>query len=132
MIDGSDDTLKDGTRKSRGQTGYHAGVAAEDCVAQDYERRGYPLACKRWRGAGGEVDLILRDGQGLVFVEVKKSRDFARAAERLSARQMLRLQAAAEEFLATEPNGSLTEVRFDVALVNGMGEIRVIENAFGH
>ena len=118
-------------RRARGRTEYHAGVSAELSVAQDYERRGYPIARRRWRGTGGEIDLIAQDGDGLVFIEVKKSRSFERAVERLSQRQMARLQCAAEEYLGTQPKGSLTDVRFDVALVNGRGELRVIENAFG-
>ncbi|MGJ8628023.1 MAG: YraN family protein [Sulfitobacter sp.] len=119
-------------RHHRGQVAFHAGVAAENSVAQDYERRGYTVASKRWRGKGGEIDLVIRDGAGLIFVEVKKSRDFARAATSLSARQMQRIYASAEEYLDQEPNGSLTDVRFDVALVDGSGETRIIENAFGH
>ena len=119
-------------RHHRGQVAFHAGVAAENSVAQDYERRGYTVASKRWRGKGGEIDLVIRDGAGLIFVEVKKSRDFARAAASLSARQMQRICASAEEYLGQEPNGSLTDVRFDVALVDGSGATRIIENAFGH
>lgn len=118
------------TRQSRGKTSHYAGEAAEMRIATDYERRGFPVARRRWRGQGGEIDLILRDGDGLVFVEVKQSRSFDRALAHLSQRQVARLYAAAEEYLGTQPQGSLTEIRFDVALVNGFGEIRVIENAF--
>ncbi|MCT4558372.1 MAG: YraN family protein [Pelagimonas sp.] len=114
-----------------GETGFHAGMSAEHRVAEDYQRRGYPLVEARWRGHCGEIDLICRDGDGLVFVEVKKSRSFARAAQRLSERQMGRIYRTAEEFLGTQPRGSLTDVRLDVALVDGQGDIRVIENAFG-
>ncbi|WP_425073019.1 YraN family protein [Sagittula sp. S175] len=122
-------TVRD--RQAAGMVGYQAGASAELRVAQDYERRGFPIARRRWRGAGGEIDLIAEDGDGLVFIEVKKSRSFDRAAERLTTRQMARLQIAAEEYLGTQPKGSLTDVRFDLALVNGYGEMRVIENAFG-
>ena len=108
-----------------------AGASAEGQVARDYERRGLPIARRRWRGEGGEIDLIAQDGDGLIFIEVKKSRSFDRAAQRVSRAQMARLQVAAEEFLGTQPLGSLTEVRFDVALVNGYGDLQVIENAFG-
>ncbi|QFT58639.1 hypothetical protein FIU94_07360 [Sulfitobacter sp. THAF37] len=111
---------------------YQAGVAAENRIAQDYERRGFALARRRWRGKGGEIDLILRDGDGLIFVEVKQARDFDRAACSLSARQMQRIYLAAEEFLGSEPAGTLTETRFDVALVDSQGQMRIIENAFGH
>ena len=119
-------------RHFRGRMAYEAGQAAELRIAQDYERRGFAVARKRWRGQGGEIDLILRDGNGLVFVEVKQARDLARAAESLSMRQMQRIAVAAEEFLGGEPNGSLTDVRFDVALVDGKGQTQIIENAFGH
>jgi len=116
----------------RGQMAYHAGLAAEGRIAQDYERRGYTVACTRWRGKAGEIDLVIRDGNGLIFVEVKQSRSFARAADRISARQMQRIYRSAEEYLAGEPAGSLTDVRFDVALMDGQGDVRIIENAFGH
>lgn len=113
-----------------GQTGYHAGRVAEDIVARDYTDRAHALAAKRWCGAGGEIDLIMRNGPQVIFVEVKKSASFARAATRLGRRQMDRLVAAGSEFLAGEPAGQLTDVRFDLALVNASGEVRVIENAF--
>lgn len=119
-------------RQHRGRTAFHAGISAENRIAQDYERRGFAVARRRWRGAGGEIDLILRDGSGLVFVEVKQSRSLSRAAESLSHKQMQRIYASAEEFMGSEPLGSLTEARFDVALVDGQGDMQIIENAFGH
>jgi putative endonuclease len=120
------------TAQTRGQMAYHAGLSAEGRIALDYERRGFAVARRRWRGAGGEIDLITRDADGLVFVEVKKSRSFASAADRLSRRQMDRIYASAAQFLATEPDGEMTNVRFDVALVDQSGAFRIIENAFGN
>lgn len=120
------------TRHHRGRTAFHAGMAAENRIAQDYERRGFAVARRRWRGQGGEIDLIIQDGNALIFVEVKQSRCLAQAAESLSARQMQRIYRSAEEYLGTQPRGSLTEVRFDVALVDGQGDTQIIENAFGH
>lgn len=116
---------------ARGRMSFHAGDAAERRIGQDYERRGFTLARRRWRGTGGEIDLIARNGDAVVFVEVKQSRDFAHAAERLGRRQMNRICATAAEFLAGEPDGQLTEVRFDVALVDATGAFEIIENAFG-
>ena len=111
---------------------YLSGSAAEDSVARHYERRGLPLAERRWRGRIGEIDLIVQNGNGLVFVEVKKSKSFDRAVAQLSTAQMRRIYATAEEYLIGMPKGQLTEVRFDVALVNAHGEVKIIENAFGH
>lgn len=110
--------------------GYHAGLAAEQIVARDYERRRHTFAAQRWRGKSGEIDLIMRDGGTVIFVEVKKSKSFDAAALRLQRRQMDRLCRSASEFLAGEPLGQLTEMRFDLAMVNGDGAVKVIENAF--
>lgn len=114
-----------------GLTSYHAGLAAEGAVEEHYIRNGYLIADRRWRGAAGEIDIVARNADGLIFIEVKKSRDFARAAERLSHRQMTRIFNTASEFLAGEPSGQDTNVRFDVALMDETGRIQVIENAFG-
>ena len=118
-------------RRRRGRRAYLSGLAAEDSVAREYARRGLREERRRFRAQQGEIDQILRDGPALVFVEVKKSGSFARAAESQSARQMSRICGAAEEYLADTPDGLLSEVRFDVALVDGQGAVRILENAFG-
>lgn len=113
-----------------GTAGYHAGRVAEDIVASDYLRRNHGIAARRWRGKSGEIDLVARDGDTVVFIEVKKSRSFGAAAARLGRRQIDRIVTSAGEFLGGEPRGQLTEVRFDLAVVNALGAISVIENAF--
>ncbi len=115
-----------------GATSYHAGLSAEHQVAADYKRRGYEPCENRWRGKGGEIDLIAKNGDGFIFIEVKKSRDFARAVERITQRQLQRIYNAAEEFLGQMPNALNTPARIDVALVNSYGHIEIIENAYGH
>lgn len=111
--------------------GYHAGIAAEEIVAEDYARRGHGTCDRRWRGKGGEIDLVAEDGEGLIFVEVKKADTHERAAERLSLRQIDRIFAAAAEYLGLMPLGQLTPCRFDVALVDAGGRVSVLENAAG-
>jgi putative endonuclease len=113
-----------------GAVSYHAGLSAEEQVAQFYERSGRLVCARRWRGTAGEIDLVARDGDGLIFIEVKQSSTHALAAEQLSPRQMARIYATASEFLAGEPAGQLTDCRFDVALVDGTGQIEILENAF--
>ena len=113
-----------------GKVSFHAGLAAEDQVAERYIRSGRAIAARRWRGSCGEIDLIARDGDTVIFIEVKKSKTHARAAERLTARQIARIYGAASEFLGGEPRGQATDVRFDVALVDAMGCIEIRENVF--
>ena len=114
----------------RGQTAHCAGLAAEDSVVRVYADLGCTVVAQRWRGRGGEIDLILDDGQRVIFVEVKKADDFATAASRIGPVQQARLLQAAEEYLGTRANGALTDCRFDAALVDVMGRVEVIENAF--
>ncbi|MBM9595265.1 YraN family protein [Rhodobacteraceae bacterium MCCB 386] len=108
-----------------GAVGHRAGLATEEQVARRYERAGGEVVARRWRGQAGEIDLVVRLAGGLVFVEVKKARDLARAAERVTPRQAARLMAAAEEYVAGAP----VEMRLDVALVDAEGRIQILENA---
>lgn len=118
-----------GARQIRGDLAYHSGLAAEDIVVTDYARRGFPAAMRRWRGSSGEIDLIVEDGEGLIFVEVKKADSHDAAACRLSPRQLDRICASASEYLSRMPKGQLTDCRVDLALVDAVGRVEIIENA---
>jgi putative endonuclease len=116
----------------RGRMNHCAGLAAEAQVADHFLRAGLPVCERRWRGPGGEIDLICGDDAGLVFVEVKKARDHAGALARVTPRQLDRIRASAEAYVAGMPRGSLTEMRIDLALVDAAGRIEIVENATLH
>lgn len=118
-------------RAARGRMAQISGALAEDGVLAAYRKSGYELLERRWRGKAGEIDLILKQGACFVFVEVKQSVSHAAAAERLGPAQMRRICRAACEFCEDQPDGQLSEMRFDAALVDGIGRIDIIENAFG-
>lgn len=114
-----------------GLVSYRAGLSAEDAVAARYAAQGGRVIARRWRGGGGEIDLVLEVGGIVVFVEVKQARDLARAATRVSPAQQARLLAAAEVCLAGLPGaGAPRDCRFDVALVDGAGRVEIVANAF--
>lgn len=116
-------------RQIRGSVAYHSGQAAERAVARHYQDAGHAVLSTRWRGSFGEIDLILRDQDELVFVEVKKAQSHAQAAERVTPRQVGRIMRSASDYLRGEPRGQLTPCRFDVALVDGVGRIEILHNA---
>jgi len=118
------------TRKTRGLTNHLAGHAAEDAVARLYEDGGIAICARNWRGSAGEIDIIGRDGDVVVFVEVKQSKTHDLAASHVSSAQIGRIFATVDEFVAGEPRGLLTDVRIDLALVDGQGRIEIVENAF--
>ena len=105
------------------------GAASEDQVAMLYEKRGATIVARRWMGDGGEIDLICEQAGQIIFIEVKSSATIARALESLGPRQIKRLLASASDFLSRQPSGALTDMRFDVAAVDGTGRIEIVENA---
>lgn len=117
-------------RARRGERNHRAGTCAEEAVARRYLAAGYTAVARRWRGKGGEIDLVFGDGAGgFVFVEVKTARDLDGALARISPRQVARIHAAAAEFLADCPAGLDSAARFDAALMDGQGRIEIMEGA---
>ncbi len=117
------------SRSERGRRAWHAGAAAEASVSAHYARRDYRIAARRWRGAAGEIDLILQRRDQIIFVEVKAAATHEAALARVSARQASRICNAACEYLASAPCGQNTDMRIDVATVSRIGDVRVLENA---
>lgn len=119
-------------KRRRGKRAYLSGLGGEEAVAREYDRRGADLLETRWRGQAGEIDLIFLQDGVYVFCEVKKARCFDAAADRLRPDQMQRIHVAASEYLVNTPDGQLSEVRFDLALVDGRGQVEIRDGAFSH
>ncbi|MEO1139885.1 MAG: YraN family protein [Pseudomonadota bacterium] len=120
------------SKTERGRLSHLKGAAAEELVLLTYEKRGAVLVEARWRGQGGEIDLIFLEQGTYVFCEVKASATVDEAVARLRPAQMQRIHASASEFLARTPSGQLSDVRFDLAVVDGTGAVTILDNAFGH
>ena len=102
-------------RVVRGIAANASGHAAERLVAERYAARGCEVLERCWRSPAGEVDLILRDGKTIVFVEVKtRSTPNFGGIEAISPRKFSRIRRAAAVWLAEHPAHS---VRFDAVLV---------------
>jgi putative endonuclease len=115
-------------RSVRGALAYQSGLQAEDAVCADYLARGYLLTETRWRGRAGEIDLIFTKDDAYFFVEVKSSSTHAQAVQSLSARQLARVCASAEDYISQTPKGFLTDMQIDVALVDSSGMLEILEN----
>jgi len=59
---------------TEGESPQEWGERAEEIVADDYRSRGYTVAERRWRGGGGELDLVCRRDDEIVMVEIKAAR----------------------------------------------------------
>ncbi|HMO55913.1 MAG TPA: YraN family protein [Roseiflexaceae bacterium] len=77
------------------------GAFGEQAAASYLIRAGYSLVARRWRCAVGELDLIMCDGETLVFVEVRTRRAAAaHAAESVGPAKRRRLIDLAHTYLA--------------------------------
>lgn len=118
-------------RRQRGQRAYLSGLSAEDQALRVYLRNGAELLARRHRNEAGEIDLILRQGDILVFVEVKRRKNSAELAESITERQWQRLGLAATHYMVAYANetGTVRGCRFDAVLIGADGSFEIIENA---
>lgn len=106
------------------------GLMAEWRAARHVRARGGRVAARRFRAAGGEIDLIARYGETYAFIEVK-ARPGTRmggGADAVNADKRSRLRGAALAYLARAGKAG-APFQFDIAEVSRAG-IQYIENAF--
>lgn len=108
------------------------GAKAEQIAAKFLQRQGLKLLQQNYRCRYGEIDLILQDGDTLVFAEVRlRSRnDFGGAAASIDTGKRSRLMRAARHYLAAA--GTVPPCRFDAVLLQTLDEYNMewIRNAF--
>jgi putative endonuclease len=103
----------------------NSGAAAEALAADFLAERGLTLVERNYRCRGGEIDLIARDGDTLVFVEVRlrRSAAFGGAAASITATKRGRMRHAAAHFLARL--GREPPCRFDAVLLDALDGKRI-------
>ncbi len=113
------------------------GRLGEKLAAARLRREGCKLLLRNFRSPrGGEVDLVLRDGGTLVFVEVKTrtSTRYGRPIEAVDARKRRLIERGARAWLRQLPSDLAVPVRFDVVEVmladGGTPEINWVRNVF--
>ncbi len=103
------------------------GRYGEQVAAEHLEKAGLELLTRNWRCAEGELDIVARDGDALVFCEVKtrSSARFGDPSEAVNPEKATRIRRLALRWLAA--NGvSGRELRFDVVTVlRGADGVRV-------
>jgi putative endonuclease len=106
------------------------GADGEARAAAWYEGHGYEVVARNWRCREGELDLVVRRGRALVFVEVKtRTTDrYGTPAAAVTPAKQQRLRRLAMRFLqASEARPA--SLRFDVVAILA-GRLEVIEAAF--
>ena len=106
------------------------GKHGEDLAVAELERRGYAVLARRYRTRHGEIDVVARDGETIVFVEVKAkvTAEFGTAAEAVTPRKQRRVASMAVEYLARH-RLTARPCRFDVVAIDA-GVVTVFASAF--
>ena len=99
------------------KTAFRVGLSAESRAAALLVAKGFRILARRWKSPAGEIDIVARHRQLLVFVEVKARERLDDAAWSVTPRQRARIIAAAEAWLATYPDPRIRDIRFDAMLV---------------
>lgn len=111
------------------------GRRGEDVAAAYLVDRGLILLSRNWRCRDGELDLVVTDGETLIFCEVKTraTAEFGDPSDYVTPEKILRIRRATRAWLRRYPPGSC-DVRFDVLAVlwppDGEPEIRHLRGAF--
>jgi len=107
-----------------------AGLRAETAAALLLRLKGYRVLARRFPAPVGEIDLIVRRGKLLAFVEVKARPTLDMAAESIRPAQRVRIVRGAEAFLSRHPRYTGYDLRFDAVLVAPGRFPRHLEAAF--
>ena len=104
------------------------GITGEDLAAAELASRGYAILERRYRTRYGEIDIIAREGDVTVFVEVKTrdGNDFGDGADAVTAWKQRRIAKMAVDFLARHRLHD-RPCRFDVVAVDVSGGITRVD-----
>jgi putative endonuclease len=122
--------------KGRGAPQHPTGANAEAMAEAFLRKQGLKLLARNVSCPQGEIDLIMQDGETLVFVEVRfrKQSQFGSAAETVTASKQRKLVLAAQHYLSRHRSAQNRAMRFDVMgiMPSAVGEYDYnwLQNAF--
>lgn len=109
---------------------YRHGLRAELAAASLLMAKGYRILARRYRTPLGEIDLVVRRGRTVAFVEVKARTAAADALESVGRSAEGRIIGAADLWLARHPAAAGLDLRYDMVLVVPWRLPRHLPNAF--
>ena len=109
---------------------YRRGHRGEWLAALALLLKGYRILARRPRTRLGEIDLIARRGDLVLFVEVKARRTLIEAMEAIGRESERRIEGAADIWLSRQPDYGRLSMRFDMVAVLPWRWPVHVENAF--
>ena len=116
------------------RSGKDAGDNAEAIAGRYLQQQGLIMVERNYHSRMGEIDLIMRDRQTLVFVEVRyrKHAKFGSGADSVTSRKQHKITLTAHQYLQQHHPNTPPPCRFDVISMTGKGpeNIEWIKDAF--
>lgn len=106
------------------------GIFAEYLCAGFLVLKGYTIHTLRYRNAAGEIDIIVTKGRSLAFIEVKAHTTKEDALHSVTPAKQKILAAAAQGFVAANPQLAHHDLRFDVMVVTSPARIYHLKDAW--
>lgn len=109
------------------------GAEYEQIAAEYLQNQGIAIIERNYRNHRGEIDIIGKDGDYTVFIEVKYRKDntVGQPAEAVNYGKQRKICKVADYYRMMHHMGDFTPVRYDVVAICG-GEITWYQNAFEH
>ena len=111
------------------KTSHSKGQHAESACCEYLRQQGLKLLARNYRGHRGEIDIIMQDGNTLVFVEVRfrKNNFYGGGLESVTAQKQQRILSTAEQYLQNETK--LKNARIDVVAMSQKPQNKDSDNA---
>ncbi len=107
---------------------YYFGLLSEYLVILLLSLKGYQILKRRYRNKLGEIDIIVRKKNLIIFIEVKARKKINSIDGTLSARQKFRIKNASLLFISQNKNYQNMNIRFDLVIFRNLLNIKYLKN----
>jgi putative endonuclease len=115
----------------------YTGMLGEGAVCEYLSSQGYTVISRNFRAAHGEIDIIAKEGDRTVFVEVKTRTSafskYGRPSNAVTLKKRQNFVSAVKEYQRLHKESEKCRIDvIEVYLINGNAEIKHIKSAFGN
>ncbi|MCQ2005620.1 YraN family protein [Rhizobium sp. NRK18] len=122
--------MADGDGRSRRRKAYRRGLLSEYVAAFFLMLKGYRILSVRYRTKVGEIDIIARKADLVVFVEVKARSDAGAAIDAVGYGAQRRIRSASDIWMSRQPDCARLSWRYDIVAVVPWRLPRHLQDAF--
>ena len=116
--------------KRKRQSAEKRGHMAEYIAALYLFAKGYRILSLRYKTALGEIDIVAKRSDSIVFIEVKRRAGYSQAIDAVNYHSQQRIRSASDLWMARHPNAQRYSTRYDIIAIRPLALPRHVINAF--